>query len=37
MKEFKQARHDVDLCVVGGGTAGLCAAIAAPDTELRSC
>jgi hypothetical protein len=29
MTEFKQVTHDVDLCVVGGGMAGLCAAIAA--------
>ena len=26
---FQTVTHDVDLCVVGGGMAGLCAAIAA--------
>jgi glycine/D-amino acid oxidase-like deaminating enzyme len=29
MREFKRIKHDVDLCVVGGGMAGLCAALAA--------
>ncbi|MCR5042494.1 MAG: FAD-dependent oxidoreductase [Clostridia bacterium] len=28
-KEFQTQRHTVDLCVVGGGLAGLCAAVAA--------
>ena len=27
--KFRQVRHDVDVCVVGGGLAGLCAAFAA--------
>ena len=26
---FDTIRHDVDLCVVGGGLAGLCAAVSA--------
>jgi UDP-galactopyranose mutase len=29
MTEFKRKSHEVDLCVVGGGMAGLCAAISA--------
>jgi hypothetical protein len=29
MTDFKRVVHDVDFCVVGGGMAGLCAAIAA--------
>ena len=29
MTAFKEVRHDVDVCVVGGGMAGFCAAVAA--------
>lgn len=29
MKKFETIKHDVDLCVVGGGLAGICAAVAA--------
>jgi hypothetical protein len=29
MKKFKTINHEVDFCVVGGGMAGLCAALAA--------
>ncbi len=29
MKKFEVIKHDVDLCVVGGGLSGICAAVAA--------
>ena len=29
MKKFETIKHDVDLCVVGGGLSGICAAVAA--------
>ena len=29
MKPYKTIRHRVDFCVVGGGLAGLCAAVSA--------
>ena len=32
---FDTIRHDVDLCVVGGGLAGLCAAVAAARHGAR--
>ncbi len=34
--EFAQESHDVDFCVVGGGMAGLCAAIAAARHGLKT-
>ena len=35
MKEFTQKTFDADFCVVGGGMAGLCAAIAAARLGAR--
>ena len=32
---FDTIRHDVDLCVVGGGLAGLCAAVSAARHGAR--
>ncbi len=32
---FQTLEHDVDLCVVGGGLAGLCAAVAAARHGAR--
>ena len=36
MAEFKTIRHNVDVCVVGGGLSGLCAAVAAARLEVRT-
>ena len=36
MTEFARKLHDVDFCVVGGGMAGLCAAIAAARHGLKT-
>ena len=35
MNQFETVTHDVDLCVVGGGLAGLCAAVAAARHGAR--
>ena len=35
-EEFKVIRHDVDFCVVGGGLAGLCAAVEAARHGVRT-
>lgn len=34
-KGFSEQSHDVDLCVVGGGMAGVCAAIAAARSGIK--
>jgi NADPH-dependent 2,4-dienoyl-CoA reductase/sulfur reductase-like enzyme len=33
---FPKIRHEVDLCVVGGGMAGICAALAAARLGARN-
>ena len=35
MGNLKETFHDVDLCVVGGGLAGMCAAIAAARNGIK--
>ncbi|MDP2989925.1 MAG: FAD-dependent oxidoreductase, partial [Kiritimatiellota bacterium] len=35
MSQFREITHNVDFCVVGGGMAGLCAALAAARRGVR--